>query len=122
MARKKTQEQGDAPAPMPAGLSFEEALAELENIVRQLEQGNESLADGVALYERGVILKTHCESLLRDAQMKVERIELRDGKAVGTLAADEADGDDGAGETGASLGVRTANRRDSSDDDADVPF
>ena len=74
-------------------MSFEQALSELENIVEQLERGNESLSEGVALYERGVELKTWCENLLREAQMKVEKIEARAGKAVGTTPV--KNGDDG---------------------------
>ena len=97
-------------------LSFEEALAELEGIVAQLERGNESLADGVALYERGVVLKTHCEALLRDAQMKVDQIESRDGKTVGTVAADKADKAD---KTTKASGASAENDSDSDDD---VPF
>ena len=72
-------------------MSFEQALNELENIVEQLEQGNESLSQGVELYERGVALKTRCESLLREAQMKVEKIEARAGKAVGTTPVKNGD-------------------------------
>lgn len=77
-------------------MSFEKALEELERIVEQLERGNESLADGVALYERGVALKTRCEALLKDAQMKVEKIEMRasgDAVAVPMEAAKETSGD-----------------------------
>lgn len=74
-------------------LSFEEALNELENIVEQLERGNESLSQSVDLYERGVELKSRCESLLREARMKVEKIEARAEKAIGTTPV--KNGDDG---------------------------
>lgn len=72
-------------------MSFEQALNELENIVEQLERGNESLSQGVALYERGVVLKTRCENLLHEAQMKVEKIEVRAGKAIGTTSVKNGD-------------------------------
>ena len=51
-----------------AGLSFEAALRELETIVTRLEQGEVDLEDSIALYERGQILKAHCEALLRTAE------------------------------------------------------
>ena len=75
-------------------LSFEEALNELENIVEQLERGNESLSQSVDLYERGVELKSRCESLLREARMKVEKIEARAEKAIGTTTVKNGDDDD----------------------------
>ena len=57
-----------------AALSFEDALAELERIVRDLETGQARLDDAIAAYERGAALKRHCEAKLRDAQAKVDRI------------------------------------------------
>ena len=64
-----------------AKLSFEEALAELEEIVRGLESGEAKLDDAIRAYERGAALKRHCETKLREAQEKVERIQLSsDGK------------------------------------------
>ena len=92
MAEDKTENK--AAGKEPASMSFEEALAELEEIVVQLERGSESLAAGVALYERGVALKMRCEALLRDAQMKVEQIELRAGKAAGVSAMTQDGGSD----------------------------
>ncbi len=55
-------------------LSFEEALAELEIIVRQLEAGEVELEKSIAIYERGAALKAHCESRLKSAELKVEQI------------------------------------------------
>lgn len=55
-------------------LSFEEALAELEVIVRQLEAGEVELEKSIAIYERGAALKAHCESRLKSAELKVEQI------------------------------------------------
>jgi exodeoxyribonuclease VII small subunit len=60
--------------PEIASMSFEEALAELEKIVRELESGQSKLDEAIQAYERGSHLKAHCEAKLRDAQMKVERI------------------------------------------------
>ncbi len=64
----------DGRAPDIAALSFEDALAELEKIVRDLETGQAKLDDAIAAYERGAALKRHCEAKLRDAQAKVDRI------------------------------------------------
>jgi exodeoxyribonuclease VII small subunit len=64
-----------------ANLSFEEAMRELESIVRDLETGKAKLDDAVRAYERGAALKAHCETKLRAAQMKVEQITVGpDGK------------------------------------------
>lgn len=57
-------------------LTFEEALAELEGIVKNLEAGKTNLDDMVKAYERGTMLKNYCETKLRDAQMKIEQISL----------------------------------------------
>lgn len=57
-----------------ASLSFEQALAELERIVGQLETGQAPLEESIALYERGALLKAHCEARLEQARLKVEKI------------------------------------------------
>jgi exodeoxyribonuclease VII small subunit len=57
-------------------MSFEEALEELEGIVATLEQGSAGLEDAIKFYERGTQLKTHCESKLRAAREKVEKINI----------------------------------------------
>ncbi|MET0183521.1 MAG: exodeoxyribonuclease VII small subunit [Caulobacterales bacterium] len=59
-----------------ARLSFEEALAELEKIVAQLERGDVALADSIRIYQRGAALKAHCEAQLKDAQLAVDQIVL----------------------------------------------
>jgi exodeoxyribonuclease VII small subunit len=64
------------PPPEVAAMSFEEALGELEQIVRRLEAGNGKLDEAIAAYERGALLKRHCEAKLREAQMRVDRIVL----------------------------------------------
>ena len=55
-------------------MSFEEALASLEEIVKRIDTGQENLADAVASFERGVILKNHCENMLKAARLKIEKI------------------------------------------------
>ena len=75
------------PAPIPAdiaALGFEDALAELEKIVRQLEDGRAKLDDAIAAYERGTALKRHCEAKLREAQAKIDRITVASDGTIGT--------------------------------------
>jgi exodeoxyribonuclease VII small subunit len=55
-------------------LSFEEALAELETIVKKLEAGQGRLEEAVSDYDRGAKLRQRCESLLADAEQKVQAI------------------------------------------------
>jgi exodeoxyribonuclease VII small subunit len=59
-----------------AAMSFEDALAELEQIVRRLEDGKSRLDEAISSYERGAALKRHCEAKLREAQAKIEKISL----------------------------------------------
>jgi exodeoxyribonuclease VII small subunit len=67
-----------------ASLPFEQALAELESIVDQLEKGSVSLDESIKIYERGEQLKAHCASLLKAAEARIEKITLgADGKAKG---------------------------------------
>jgi exodeoxyribonuclease VII small subunit len=66
-------------------MSFEQALSELEQIVAKLEGGKAPLAESISIYERGEALKIHCETLLKTAEARIEKITLsRDGKATGT--------------------------------------
>ena len=65
----------DATSPSDiSGLSFEQALAELERIVAELESGRAPLEQSIELYERGAQLKAHCESKLESARLRVEKI------------------------------------------------
>ena len=74
-----------------AKLPFEAALAELEAIVDKLEKGSVTLEESIQLYERGERLKSHCESLLKNAEMRIEKITLSaDGKPKGTAPLDGA--------------------------------
>ena len=77
----------DIPADITA-LSFEEALKQLEELVRQLEKGESRLDDAIQAYERGANLKRHCEAKLAEARMKVERISFGPGGEVGTQPMD----------------------------------
>ena len=70
-----------------AALGFEEAMKELEKIVRDLESGQVRLDDAVKAYERGAALKKHCESKLADARAKVEKIT-GSGKNIGLTPVD----------------------------------
>lgn len=57
-------------------LTFEQALKELEQIVGKLERGDVELEPSIALYERGELLRAHCERLLQRIEAKVEKITL----------------------------------------------
>ena len=72
-------------------LNFEQALAELETIVGSLEQGNVALEQSIEIYGRGEALKKHCQTLLKAAEDKVEKIRLTaNGKPDGTEPLDQA--------------------------------
>jgi exodeoxyribonuclease VII small subunit len=78
----------DAPADI-AAMPFEAALAELEAIVDKLEKGAVALDDSIKLYERGEALKAHCDRLLKNAEMRIEKIALSvDGKPKGVAPLD----------------------------------
>ena len=59
-----------------AVMSFEDALAELEAIVRGLEEGKSNLEDAIGAYERGAALKRHCQRKLKEAKAKVDKISI----------------------------------------------
>ena len=65
-----------------AAMNFEDALAELEAIVRRLEGGQVKLDDAIQSYERGAQLKRHCEKKLNEAQQRVDRIVIGPDGAV----------------------------------------
>ena len=60
-----------------SGLSFEDALAELERIVKSLEGGQQKLEDAISAYERGAVLRRHCEAKLAEAETRVQAIVQR---------------------------------------------
>jgi exodeoxyribonuclease VII small subunit len=83
MAQKENKENKEAGAieQMP----FERAIAELESIVKRLEEGSVPLEESIAIYERGEALKRRCEALLRQAEARVQKITLdSQGKPTGT--------------------------------------
>ena len=70
-------------------LPFEKALAQLEEIVGRLEKGSVPLEESIAIYERGEALKKRCEALLRNAEMRIEKITLgQDGTPTGVAPLD----------------------------------
>lgn len=69
-------------------MSFEDALKELENIVRSLESGSGQLDAAIDAYERGAALKKHCEAKLREAQAKIEKITI---DADGSVSSEPVD-------------------------------
>jgi exodeoxyribonuclease VII small subunit len=70
--------------------SFEQALKELEDIVRKLESGELSLDDSISLYERGQQLKGVCEAKLADARQRIEQIQQGAGGELATRPFDAA--------------------------------
>lgn len=72
-----------------SNLTFEKALAELETIVGKLERGDVPLEESIAMYSRGEVLRTHCETLLKQAEMRIEKIALgADGSPKGVVPLD----------------------------------
>jgi exodeoxyribonuclease VII small subunit len=70
-------------------MSFEDALAQLEQIVHKLEAGDVPLEDSIRIYERGAALKAHCEKKLKEAELKVEKIVLGPDGPKGLEKADD---------------------------------
>ncbi|HUH22694.1 MAG TPA: exodeoxyribonuclease VII small subunit [Brevundimonas sp.] len=74
---------------IPSDLSFEDALQRLEQIVSKLESGQAPLEESIALYEEGARLKAHCETRLKAAQLRVEKIVVgADGQPKGVEPAE----------------------------------
>lgn len=65
-----------------AALAFDDALAELQRTVAELETGGQPLERSIALYERGVALHERCASLLAEAELKVQQLVTRAGGAL----------------------------------------
>lgn len=81
MARKKIE-----------NLSFEQSLTELEIIVQQLEQGDVSLEEAMALFERGLNLSQTNQSKLKDAEQKISILVNKNGQqAIEDFTVDEHD-------------------------------
>jgi exodeoxyribonuclease VII small subunit len=74
-------------------MSFEQAMAALEQLVGQLESGRVDLEQSIALYERGAALRKHCEAKLKAAETRVEQIVQDDsGRAIGAEPANPGRG------------------------------
>ena len=89
MAEPKAPDKAHDKARDIAAMSFEDALAQLEQIVHKLEQGDVPLEDSIRIYERGAALKAHCEKKLKEAELKVEKIVLGPDGPKGLERADD---------------------------------
>jgi len=67
-------------AKTPPAVDFEKSLAELENLVEQMEQGELSLEDSLKCFERGVKLAQTCQQTLQAAEQKVEKLMEKNGQ------------------------------------------
>lgn len=88
-ARRKTD-----PANPASDLSFEDAMAELENIVETMEGEQLPLEELIARYETGARLLKHCDSVLTGARKRIELITLADREAEKTPEPEPGDPDD----------------------------
>lgn len=90
-------------------LSFEDALAELERIVRGLEGGQQKLDDAITAYERGAALRRHCEARLAEAETRMAAIVVAQD---GTVSVQDEAGDPSGGQAGrqAAFGAKGAAR------------
>ncbi|HEY7523524.1 MAG TPA: exodeoxyribonuclease VII small subunit [Candidatus Limnocylindrales bacterium] len=70
------------PPPEIANLAFDDALAELQKVVTELEAGGLALERSLELFERGVALQRHCEQLLATAELRVRQLVARAGGAL----------------------------------------
>lgn len=69
----------------PDQLAFDDALAELQRTVAELEAGGQPLERAIALYERGVALHERCARLLGEAELKVQQLVSRAGGALSAI-------------------------------------
>jgi exodeoxyribonuclease VII small subunit len=70
-------------------LTFEDALAELEEVVAQLEGGDLPLEETLALYERGQTLAARCEEALDAAELRLERLRPAPGGGYESVPFDD---------------------------------
>lgn len=83
--QEPSESRSDAAAAEVRQMTFEQALAELRQIVERLEKGEVQLDEAINAYARGNALKQHCEAKLQEAEAKIERIRVgEDGDAAGT--------------------------------------
>ncbi len=85
--------------PAIEAMSFDDALAELQRTVGELEAGGQPLEAAISLYERGVALQARCDKLLGDAELRVQQLVARAGGALETrdVRPDDATDEPGAG-------------------------
>ena len=74
-------------------LTYEDALAQLEAIVRDLEGGRIKLDDAVEAYEKATVLKKFCEDKLQAALLKIEKITVAQNGDVNVEAFDKIEGE-----------------------------
>jgi exodeoxyribonuclease VII small subunit len=74
-------------------LTFEQALARLEKMVEDIEQGRIGLADSIERFEEGTRLIKHCQSILSQAELKIRQLQAGPGgePVEGPLAVPESD-------------------------------
>lgn len=65
-------------------MTFEEALRELEQIVKRIDSGSETLEASIEAFEFGTKLKTHCEDKLKEAKLKIEKIIQKSDGSIST--------------------------------------
>ncbi len=96
-----TDPAGDPMSPTSPAIdafTFDDALAELQRTVSELEAGGQPLEAAIALYERGVALQARCERLISDAELRVQQLVARAGGAIETRDVQTDDtGDPAAG-------------------------
>jgi exodeoxyribonuclease VII small subunit len=62
--------------------NFEKALAELESLVEDMEQGNLSLEESLKRFEKGIALSTECQQALQSAELKIKELVEKNGKLL----------------------------------------
>ena len=65
-------------------MTFEQALNELDAVVKKLESGKETLEHAISYYETGNALRQHCQNKLNEAKLRVDKIVHKAGAVVGT--------------------------------------
>jgi len=76
---ERPAEPGDAAERPVADLTFDDALAELQRTIAELETGGQALERTLALHERGAALLEHCETLLKSAELRMRQLVSKGG-------------------------------------------
>lgn len=77
-----------------APAKFEASLSELEGLVKQMEQGDMTLEESLAAYERGVQLSRQCQEALKNAELRIK--ELKPGASDENASLEDFELDDDA--------------------------